>query len=97
VKIAFAALAAVASAPLAFWTSSHLMQHGLPTPGVLVWKLVQPDPQPGFLGPEIGYFLITDLVVNSACWFLVLCLVGYVVAQLARRNAAARNETNPGK
>ena|ERR1019366_6804046 len=96
-RLAFAALAAVASIPLAVLTGGLLIQHGLPTPGIYIWGLLHPHPQPGFLGPDLGSLLDTQIVIDSSCWFIVLCLVGLMIAHVGRRNGADRIGTPPRK
>ena len=93
VKLAFAVLAAVASVPLAVLTGGLLMQHGLPTPGIYVWGLLHPHPQPGFLGADLGSLLDTQIIIDSACWFTVFCLGGLMMAWIGRRKGANRIDT----
>lgn len=87
-KIAFAVLAAVASVPLAVFTGGLAMQHGLPTPGLYAWGLLHPRPRPGFLGPDLGSLLGTQVAIDSACWFVVCCLMGLIIVRVRKKNPA---------
>lgn len=87
-KIAFAVLGAIASVPLAVFTGGLAMQYGMPTPGLYAWGLFHPHPRPGFLGPDLGSLLDTQIVIDSASWFVVFCLVGLVIARARKRSAA---------
>lgn len=82
-KGAFALLAAVVSVVLTFLTREPLERHGVPNPGVYVWGLLHPHPRPGFIGPDFGSLLGTEIVVNSGCWFILLCLVAFAINRTA--------------
>lgn len=97
VKLVFAVLAAVASVPLSLLTGRLLERYGLPNPGVYVWGLLHPQPRPGFLGPDLGSLLGTEIIINSGCWFVLLCMAASIVAQLRKRRRAGLNDTLPPK
>jgi len=84
VALAFAVLAAVASVPLTFLTRGLIERLGLPNPGVYVWGLLHPQPRPGFIGPDLGSLLGTEIIVNSCCWFILLCIAGFIIARLRK-------------
>lgn len=95
-KLAFAVLAALISVPFAAWTDGLLLHEGLRTPGMYVWRLLHPYPEPGFLAP-VGSGLATMMVVDSSCWFVVVCLAGLVIVQAAKRKGADRIDAPPPK
>jgi len=84
-KLAITLIAAAASVPLTFLTRRLIERFGLPNPGVYVWGLLHPHPQPGFLGPDLGPLLGTEIVVNSACWFIVLMMTAFLIDRAVRR------------
>ena len=88
-KLAFAVLAALISIPLAAWTDGLLLHQGVITPGMYAWRLSHPHPQPGFLAP-LGSGLATMMVIDSSCWFIVICLAGFIIARARNKNGAAR-------
>lgn len=94
-KLAFAVLAAIASVPLTFLTRAPLERFGLPNPGVYVWGLLHPQPRPGFIGPDLGSLLGTEIAINSGCWFILLCMAGLIVAQLRKRKSGDLHDTLP--
>ena len=82
-KGAFVLLAAVVSVVLTFLTREPLERHGVPNPGVYVWGLLHPHPRPGFLGSDLGWLLGTEIVVNSGCWFILLCVAAFAINRTA--------------
>jgi len=78
-RLAYAVIAAVASIPLAVMTEGLSFQYGkFPTPGAYVWGLLNRDTYCGFLGC-VGSLFGTMLAIDSSCWFIVLCLMGFVI------------------
>jgi hypothetical protein len=71
--LAFTVLAAAAAIALAFWMDGLLMQYVGMTPGAYVWRLLHPNPE----SASLGSMLTTMLGVDSACWFIVLCVAGW--------------------
>jgi hypothetical protein len=95
-KLAFAVLAALISVPLAAWTDGLLLHQGLVSPGMYVWRLSHPHPQPGFLAP-LGSGLGTMMIIDSSCWFILLCLAGFMIVREGRRRRRDRIDTPPSK
>ena len=89
-KLVFVVLAALVSVKLEFSTRYLLDQHGWPNPGIYVWGLLHPNPRPGFIGPDFGSLLGTEIAVNSACWFVLLCFIGFIVDRLLKRIGNSR-------
>jgi hypothetical protein len=90
-KTAFVVFAAVISVPLTFWTEHLLDRYRLPNPGIYVWGLMHPHPEPGFL-VGLDSLLGTELVVNASCWFILLCAVEFTIDRAVnkkRRNTKA--------
>ena len=83
--IVLTVIAAVVCVPLSFLADGLLMQHGLPTPGLYVWGWLHPHPQPGFLGPDLGSLLGTEMVVDSVCWFMVLMVTALLIDRAVKR------------
>jgi hypothetical protein len=94
-KLVFVVLAALVSVKLEFSTQYLLEQHGWPNPGIYVWGLLHPNPRPGFIGPDFGSLLGTEIAVNSVCWFVLLCLAGFTIARLVKWIGASRIRTPP--
>ncbi len=86
-KLAFAVLAALISIPLAAATDGVLVHLGVPSPGMYVWRLLHPDPQPGFLAP-LGSLLRTTMLIDSSCWFVLVCLAGLLIVRKRRKSSA---------
>lgn len=84
-KLVFTVLAAVISVPLTFLTRGLLERHGLPNPGIYVWGLLHTHPQSGFLGPDLGSLLGTEIFIDSTCWFIALMVAAFVVDRAAKR------------
>jgi hypothetical protein len=82
--IVLTVIAAVICVPLAVLTGGLLLQLGLPTPGIYVWGLLHPHPEPGFL-VGLGSLLQTEIVVDSICCFIVLMAVAFVVDRAVKR------------
>ena len=83
-KTAFVAFAAVVSVPLTFWTEHLLDRYRLPNPGIYVWGLMHPHPEPGFL-VGLDSLLATELIVNASCWSILLCAVGFTIDRAVNR------------
>jgi len=83
-KLGFAALAALISVPLAAWTDGILLHLGLLSPGMYIWRLLHPHPQPGFL-VSLGSGLTTMMVIDSSCWFALVWVAGYMMARRPNR------------
>lgn len=95
--VALVVLAAVVSVVLAFLTHRQLERIGLPNPGIYVWGLLHPQPEPGFIGPSLGSLLGTEIIVNSTCWFILLCIGGATIARLRKRKHAHPSDTLPNR
>lgn len=89
VTLAFFVLAAAAAVALAFTMDGLLMTHVGMTPGAYIWKLLHPDPE----SASLGSLLNTMLGVDSACWFIVLCVTGWWLKRKAQRS----NGSSEGK
>jgi len=74
--IVFTVLAAVLCIPLGLIADGLLLQHGLPTPGTCVWRLLHPDPVPSGCLTGLGSLLDTMTVVGSTFWFIILMALG---------------------
>ena len=85
-KLASVVLAAVASVMLTFLTPEPLERYGVPNPGIYVWGLLHPHPRPGFLGPDLGSLLGTEIVVDGACWFIVLMVAAFLIDRAVKRS-----------
>ena len=83
-KLGFAVVAVLISVPLAAWTDGILLHQGLLSPGMYIWRLSHPHPQPGFL-VSFGSLLRTTMVIDSGCWFILVCLAGFVIARAPHR------------
>ena len=79
-KSAFALLAAAAAISLAPLDMLLIKYVGM-TPGLIVWKLLYPDPE----SASLGSFFDTMLVVDSTCWFIVLCAAGWWLKRKPQR------------
>ncbi len=88
-KLAFAVLAVLIAVPLAAWTDGLLLHEGVITPGMYVWRLLHPHPQPGFLA-SVGSGLATMIVVDTSCWFVLVCLAGFTIVRARKKSGADR-------
>jgi len=46
---------------------------------------LHPHPQPGFLGPDLGSLLGTEIIVDSACWFFALMVTALLIDRAVKR------------
>jgi hypothetical protein len=81
--LVFALFAPVPSFGGALLTEALALQFGLPFPGLIVWDWLHPDRQ----SASMGSMLLTWLVVDSACWFIVLMVAGFLIDRAGKRKS----------
>ena len=84
VRWAFALFAAFIAIPLAAGTDELLLHHRLISPGMYVWHLSHPYPKAGLVSP-VTSLLATMIVVDSSCWFVLLCVGGFTMDRVLKR------------
>ncbi len=77
----FIVLAAFISVVLGILTFSVL---GL-SPGAYLWTRLHPEPQ----SVSLGSMLVTIVAIDSACWFVVLTGIAFIVSQVEKGSATS--------
>lgn len=88
--IIFSIVAAVLSIPLAFVSESAAFRLGLiPTPGMYVYHLLHSPTDPP---SSLGSMFATMMMIDGACWFVVLAALGFALDREIKNRQIEREE-----
>ena len=74
------AIAVAVSFVLAFASDAYAFGRGIPTPGLMMWTLLNPIPPEGYLS-----YVGPSLAVDTVCWLVVVVGIHSLIRTLRRR------------